>query len=196
MKYKIVLPLIASLLFTTCNNVEGTPLPNQKPKETFIWDSNSKLFLSQKEYDDVILPYVKSKYPQKVEAYRMQQQQQKKEREKLIRSNTLVLGGLMWQDNSDTKRVKRNWQGAKDYCKNLFLLGYSDWRLGNENELSGLYKYESKLKHFSSDRYWSSTMVVSSTRSARIVDFTYGYGYVGISYWSSTHYVRCVRNVQ
>ncbi len=214
MKYKIVLLLIVSLLFTACNKVEVTPsplvkvekelpktieikktVPKQKQKETFVWESNSKIFFSQKEYDDVILAYVKSKYPEELKAYKLQQKKEiEKERKKLARSNTFVLGSLMWQDNSDAKSVQRNWQGAIDYCKNLSLVGYSDWRLGNKDELKKLYKYKHKLKYFSSNYYWSSTTYEGYKDYAWIVYFYNGF--VGRNYKSTNDYVRCVRDGQ
>ena len=213
MKYKIVLLLIVSLLFTACNKVEVTPsplvkvekelpktieikktVPKQKPKETFIWDSNSKLLLSQKEYDDAMLVYVKSKYPEKLKVYELQEKEKERERKKLVRSNTFVLGSLMWQDNSDAKSVKRNWQGAKDYCKNLSLFGYRNWRLGNKDELKRLYKYKQKLKYFSSGYYWSSTTYEGVKYGAWIV----GFGNGGVDGGSKDYnfYVRCVRDGQ
>lgn len=45
--------------------------------------------------------------------------------------------GLMWakQDNG----AKVNWNGAVDYCQNLNLAGYRDWKLPEIGKLSGLY---------------------------------------------------------
>ena len=183
---------MSALLFTACNKAEVTPEPieKQKPKERVVWDSDSKASISQKEYDAVMLAYVKSKYPRKLKAYK----KRASARKKLIRDNTLMLGNLMWQDNSDTMRIQRTWQGAKDYCKNLSLFGFSDWRLGNKEELTRLYKHKNKLKYFYSGHYWSSTSYEGLSGTAWYVRFNYGER--NSNYKSLSHYVRCVRGGQ
>jgi hypothetical protein len=45
--------------------------------------------------------------------------------------------GLMWTKRDNGKDV--NWQQAANYCKNLHLEGYSDWRLPEIIELSAIY---------------------------------------------------------
>ena len=143
-----------------------------------------------------MLAYVKSKYPRKVKAYkkRVRARARARARKKLIKDNTLMLDNLMWQDNSDTKRVHRTWNGAKEYCRNLFLLGFTNWRLGNKDELRSLYQYKSKLKYFIYNGYWSSNTYEGSKNSAWIVLFLGG----GIHYNSKyyNYYVRCVRDGQ
>jgi hypothetical protein len=44
---------------------------------------------------------------------------------------------LMWTTKDNGKDV--NWQEAMDYCRNLQLAGYSDWRLPAIDELEGIY---------------------------------------------------------
>ena len=185
---------MSALLFTACNKAEVVPpsISKQKPKEIVIWDSNSKSSISQQEYDNAMLAYVKSKYPRKVKAY---YKAKAKARKKLIRDNTLMLGNLMWQDNLDSKSfVVRNWWGAKDYCKNLALLGFSDWRLGTKVELKNLYNNKSKLKYFSPYYYWSSTTYDDYKYGAWVVFF--GNGFVGYGVKGTNGYVRCVRDGQ
>ena len=196
---------MSALLFTACNNREensslvktkkeapqsievkkNIQKRKQKPKETVIWDSNSKSSISQQGYNDAILAYVKSKYSKQV----------KRRIEKLIRANALILGSLMWQDNSDAKKIKGTWWGAKGYCRNLFLLGFTDWRLGTKDELKNLYNNKSKLKYSNSDEYWSSTYYGYGIKgSAWIVSFHYGNA--NEKNKGSNHYVRCVRDKQ
>jgi hypothetical protein len=44
---------------------------------------------------------------------------------------------LMWAGQDNGSNV--NWNQAKDYCANLRLAGYSNWRLGTIDELAGIY---------------------------------------------------------
>ncbi len=49
---------------------------------------------------------------------------------------------MQWQDNSDTKKITKTWNGAKEYCSNLTLATKSDWRLPDKEELSYIYNYK------------------------------------------------------
>lgn len=50
--------------------------------------------------------------------------------------------GLMWAGKDNGKDV--NWHMAMNYCRDLRLTGYSDWRLPTIDELEGIYeKYTS-----------------------------------------------------
>ena len=120
----------------------------------------------------------------------------------------------MWQDDPYTSAEKKaygdnkkygkagNWEYAKQYCKDLRLGGFSDWRLPNIYELVTLINNtKSKdpyaingLQKITSGIYWSSTTVVSSPSNAWGVHFGYGDGY-----WdekSDSYYARCVRGGQ
>ena len=49
------------------------------------------------------------------------------------------LTGLMWTKDASLPNVTMEyWNQAIDYCDNLTLAGYSDWRLPNVNELESL----------------------------------------------------------
>ncbi len=109
---------------------------------------------------------------------------------------------LMWQDNSDnntSKLVSSGWKSALDYCENLTLAGYSDWRLPNYNELESLVD-RSRLKPAISpifkyvdttSYYWTSTMYDDS--NAWFVRFSDGKGATGTATFDGA-YVRCVRD--
>jgi Protein of unknown function (DUF1566) len=47
--------------------------------------------------------------------------------------------GLMWAGKDNGEDV--NWQKASEYCSNLRLAGYSDWRLATIDELEGVYEW-------------------------------------------------------
>jgi hypothetical protein len=126
-------------------------------------------------------------------------------RERWQRKGSVVVDkklGLMWQDDSEAKNVYKNWSSAKRYCQNLTLAGYSDWRLPSYNELLSIVDYDrydpAIMPSFqnvnTSFYYWSSSVYVSATELAWVVDFefgnTYGNGKTGKGY------VRCVRGRQ
>ncbi len=103
--------------------------------------------------------------------------------------------GLQWQDNESTTKT---WQDAINYCEDLTLGNYDDWRLPNINELTSIIddtkispSLSSVFKFFASNFYWSSTTSAGSSSLAWSVyfydggqDYHYKYG---------SHFVRCVR---
>ena len=106
---------------------------------------------------------------------------------------------LMWQDDADAKTVKKNWQDAKDYCQNLTLGGYSNWRLPDIEELYsitdiGRYNLaiDPAFQNVVSNLYWSSSTYVSYTSYAWVVLF--GSGNDSWDRKSNSYYVRCVRD--
>ncbi|MDY0120809.1 MAG: DUF1566 domain-containing protein, partial [Sulfurimonas sp.] len=106
---------------------------------------------------------------------------------------------LMWQDDASVKSVKKNWQGARDYCSALRFAGYDDWRLPKRLELSSITDkskekpaIKAKFANVVSDRYWSSSSYVSNAGYAWRVYFYNGYDRAGNK--SDEYYVRCVRD--
>ncbi len=105
---------------------------------------------------------------------------------------------LVWQDNNEAKTIKKDWAGAKRYCKNLNFAGYSDWYLPTIKELETIADYsrypdayKKGFVNFTSSRYWSSSPHASYTSSAWDVYFEYGYS--GSYYKVDKSYVRCAR---
>ncbi len=107
---------------------------------------------------------------------------------------------LMWQDDAVAKTMSKNWQEAIEYCENLTLAGYSDWRLPNINELESIVDYdrynpsiEQTFQNVTNQRYWSSTTPDTGTSYAWTIHFYYGH-----DLWnpklSDTDHVRCVRS--
>ena len=106
--------------------------------------------------------------------------------------------GLQWQDNTEAKTVIKTWIEAINYCENLTLGGYNDWRLPNINELNSIVDRSKNnpivgnFTNVSSGNYWSSTTVAGDSNYAWFVDF-YGGGMENGYNKSNSYYVRCVR---
>lgn len=107
--------------------------------------------------------------------------------------------GLMWQDNIDTKTIKKNRKDAKQYCRRLVFAGYDDWYLPKIKQLKSIVDrtkhdpaIKSGFKNIQAYHYWSS----SPNLSANIVnvlniDFKSGQRYN--TNRKGQCYVRCVR---
>jgi len=108
---------------------------------------------------------------------------------------------LMWQDDSDVKTTKRNWNDSISYCENLTLGGYTNWYMPNFNEL---YSIADKTKHepaisdiFKNSHdygtYFSSTTHSTYNSASWGVDFLEGGDVFALK--SFENYIRCVRTL-
>jgi hypothetical protein len=97
--------------------------------------------------------------------------------------NTLtdVRTGLMWEKQGNAQRG--TWANALDYCKNLTLSGYDDWRLPNVKELQSIANYNQYNPAIDSDffpntktdwGYWSSTTDASDLTQGFFIHFLHG----------------------
>lgn len=108
--------------------------------------------------------------------------------------------GLMWQAKGP--RTKMTWGEAKEYCANLRLKGFSDWRLPTIEELLSIVDFNRydpaiDIEHFPctiSSYYWTSSICAGSINDAWLVSFYYGHG--SGSNKSGSYYVRAVRTEQ
>ena len=143
---------------------------------------------------------------------------------RFIRDNTKevvvdITTNLMWQDNSATQAVTKQWltttnyndchdngnncyntagNTAATYCENLSLGGYDDWRMPSKEELAGIVKSTASnpaisniFQHTASNFYWSSTTDAFTASVAR--DVRFNTGSQGAYYKSAVLFVRCVR---
>jgi len=105
---------------------------------------------------------------------------------------------LMWQDNRDVDILLMRWDQAKQYCEDLTLGGYHDWRLPLLDEffrITDPHQYQPSLQatffHRSSDAYWSATPYPLD--DALIFGLNFYDGSDGMASQNSSYHVRCVR---
>ena len=104
---------------------------------------------------------------------------------------------LMWQQSDDGE--ERNWQQACDYCADLDLAGYSDWRIPTKFELYSIVDLGRYIPSINTDyfldckdsMYWSGSTGAGGGANAWGVDFGGGGVYDG--YKTIGFPVRCVR---
>lgn len=127
--------------------------------------------------------------------------------------------GLMWQDNTRPPYYASNWDSAINYCKNMKLAGFEDWRLPSIQELVTLIDYNKSSKNMNWKVYKNSstTMIkdqfkglyglptpssyfISSTINSknRVLILSYLYGNTSSQMKTAKRYSRviCVRGEQ
>lgn len=67
--------------------------------------------------------------------------------------------GLVWTQHTE---LGFTWEEAIAYCSDLDYAGYADWRLPNEDELTGIYEQQiephSEFPNILAIKYWTSTL--------------------------------------
>jgi hypothetical protein len=106
---------------------------------------------------------------------------------------------LVWQDNKDVTIVKFDHKKATQYCANLNLAGYDDWRLPEILEMLKIVDHKAHnpainaaFKNSEPTFYWSNTDFPKSVADAWYVDFGTGYSYSEVM--SNEYLIRCVRD--
>ena len=111
--------------------------------------------------------------------------------------------GLMWQDN---EIQSLSWSASIDYCENLTLAGFSDWRVPNYNEVLSTLEMKNydttatepvyispAFQYKSAATYWTSTSYAPDTKSAWKINFDTGGSISNISVKTASNNVRCIR---
>ncbi len=114
---------------------------------------------------------------------------------------------LQWQDDEEVKTIRKTWQSANNYCSNLNLGGYSDWRLPTIVELQSIVdngKYNPAIDtvfvNYTSNDYWVSTSYAGDPDTYRwFVNFKNGSTNIYYNSHDDNSFsgnVRCVREGQ
>ncbi|CAA6827080.1 MAG: Unknown protein [uncultured Sulfurovum sp.] len=106
---------------------------------------------------------------------------------------------LMWQDDRNSKYIKKNWKDAVTLCSQLRLSGYDDWKLPTIKELETIIDLSEdqnamkrRFKHIGGSGYYWSSDEGDNKEFAWMMNFKRGYEY--INYKTYERFVRCVRN--
>jgi hypothetical protein len=133
-------------------------------------------------------------------AAREQQEREQQERERIAREAPAgvwadIATGLMWTKKDNGSDV--NWQQAMDYCRNLQLAGYSDWRLPTIDELQGIYDPNVGSDHAKGNlqlsRLWEWSSSQNASGEAWYFTFYAGLRFSNLTGLSEFHRALCVR---
>lgn len=109
--------------------------------------------------------------------------------------------GLMWEDTIHAGEIKVNFKEAMQYCKDLRLGKFDDWRVPTLFELLSIIdfkRYKPAIKKpfkyvEDTGSYWTTTLYVGDKNERWVVSFKDGT--TGDADESYERYVRCVRKL-
>lgn len=112
--------------------------------------------------------------------------------------NIVICKDLIWQDDKNAKSLKLSWQEARQYCKNLELLGLKDWFLPTFKQLQSITDQKrlnpaiNKIfKNTASNFYWAASYSPCHSDFATYVNF---YNATGGSLGKSQKFnLRCAK---
>ncbi len=106
---------------------------------------------------------------------------------------------FLWQDTKEVKTIKRDFEEAASYCKNLELDNIKGWQLPNLKQLFTIVdtkKYNptiySEFKNITPDTYWSSKLFSRGT-SNDAYTITFKTGSLYRRNMNDKFFVRCVK---
>jgi len=113
---------------------------------------------------------------------------------------------LMWQDNVEVNTTTKTWNEAVQYCEDLTLGGYTDWRLPSAEELISItdkgrdkpainstFKYVKAGNYLdNTDWYWTATNYIGDFSQAWVIGFIEGDENTKPK--TDSYYIRCVRD--
>ncbi|MEA3352916.1 MAG: DUF1566 domain-containing protein [Campylobacterota bacterium] len=106
---------------------------------------------------------------------------------------------IMWQDNIEVIEYKSSWSLAKEYCNELTLNGYTDWKLPSIKELLRIVNIKranpaifKEFKYVEPTSYWSNSQDMSNKNYAWYIGFKTGAVFKDSKDYDC--YVRCVRS--
>ena len=110
--------------------------------------------------------------------------------------------GLMWEDTPHVRETKVTQPRAKEYCSELKLGGFDNWRLPTIHELLTIVDYHRvspalpKAFSYVEDEsfYWTKTRVADEDDAFWGVNFKRGSSSKASQYYD--RYVRCVRDLK
>ncbi len=109
---------------------------------------------------------------------------------------------LIWEDTAHVSQTKVNYPQAQQYCKELRLGTFKDWRVPTLKELLSIVDYKRYKPAIKSafdnveeeSSYWTTTLYIGDSASRWVVNFKDGA--TSDASQSYDRYVRCVRSIK
>ena len=108
---------------------------------------------------------------------------------------------LLWQDSYANEEFALTYKQAKEYCQDLVIEEYKDFRIPTLNELQSIIDYKNYkpaiikgFKYVGNETYWSTTPYAHDYDYVWTVNFKKGARDVKAKHYD--RYIRCVQKVK